>query len=70
MGLWQVPPQDLDHCFREFRPFIGECFFQPCSHLHEPDCAVRTAVERGEIAEVRYDSYGRLYDEISAAVTY
>jgi ribosome biogenesis GTPase len=70
MGLWQVPPEDLDHCFREFRPYVEQCFFQPCTHLHEPDCAVRAAVERGEIAEVRYDSYSRLYDEISAAVTY
>jgi ribosome biogenesis GTPase len=70
MGLWQVPLEDLDWSYREFRPFIGECFFQPCSHLHEPDCAVRAAVERGEIVAVRYDSYARLYDEISAAVTY
>lgn len=70
MGLWQVPPEELDWSYREFRPFIDQCFFQPCSHLHEPDCAVRDAVERGVISAVRYDSYSRLYDEISAAVAY
>ncbi len=70
MGLWQVPPKELDWSYREFRSFIGECYFQPCSHVHEPACAVRAAVEREEISSVRYDSYSRLYDEISAAVTY
>lgn len=70
MGFWQVPPEELDWSYREFRPFIEQCFFQPCSHLHEPDCAVRAAVERGEIAAVRYDSYTRLHEELSEALTY
>lgn len=70
MGLWQAPPEELDWCFRELRPYIGECYFRPCSHVHEPDCAIREAVTRGDIAAVRYDSYTRLYDEVSAAVTY
>ena len=70
MGLWQVPPDELDWSYREFRPFLDQCYFQPCTHTHEPDCAVREAVERGEISAVRYDSYTRLRDEVEAAVTY
>lgn len=70
MGLWQVPPDTLDWCYREFRPFIEQCYFQPCSHLHEPECAVRAAVERGEIAAERYDSYGRLYEEVNVVTSY
>jgi ribosome biogenesis GTPase / thiamine phosphate phosphatase len=70
IGLWQVPVDELDWSFREFRPYVEECYFQPCSHLHEPGCAVREAVTQGAITEVRYDSYTRLYDEVSAAVTY
>jgi ribosome biogenesis GTPase / thiamine phosphate phosphatase len=70
IGLWQVPAEDLDWLYREFRPFIGACYFQPCTHLHEPDCAVRQAVEDGEITPVRYDSYSRLREEIDAAVAY
>lgn len=66
LGLWQVPPAELDWGFREFRPFIEECYFQPCSHLHEPDCAVREAVSQGTIHEARYDSYVRLREELSA----
>lgn len=67
-GLWQVPPDELDKGFREFRPFIDECYFQPCSHTHEPDCAVQAAVERGDIAGVRYRSYVRLYEELANEV--
>jgi ribosome biogenesis GTPase len=70
MGLWQVPPDELDWCYREFRQFLEQCYFQPCSHLHEPDCAVCAAVERGEIAPERYDSYRRLYEEVNAVTSY
>lgn len=70
LGLWQVPPAELDRGFREFRPFVDQCFFQPCSHLHEPDCAVRDAVARGEIDQVRYASYTRLREELAAGLSY
>lgn len=63
IGLWQVSPEDLDWCFREMRPFLGQCYFAGCTHLHEPDCAVRAAVERGAISRERYESYVRLRSE-------
>lgn len=68
LGLWQVPPDELDWCYQEFRPFIEACYFQPCSHLHEPGCAVLAAVERGEISAERHDSYGRLREEVDATI--
>ncbi len=66
LGLWQIPSTELAWCFVEFRPFLGGCAFNDCSHLHEPRCAVRAAVESGAISEGRYDSYRRLLN--SAAV--
>ncbi len=60
IGLWNFDPADLAWCFREFRPFLDKCYFAGCSHIHEPDCAVRAAVERGEITTARYESYARL----------
>ncbi|NTW04103.1 MAG: ribosome small subunit-dependent GTPase A [Oscillochloris sp.] len=60
IGLWNVPPEDLDWCFRELRPFLGECYFSGCTHIHEPDCAVRVAVTAGQVDPTRYDSYVRL----------
>ncbi len=59
--LWQFPLDELDWCFREFRPFRDDCFFAGCTHIHEPDCAVRAALERGEITPERYESYVRLF---------
>lgn len=68
LGLWQVPPNELDWGFREFRPYRDQCYFQPCSHLHEPDCAVKAAVAAGAISAERYDSYARLREEVSSDV--
>lgn len=52
-----VPAGKLDWSFREFREFLGDCFYHDCTHVLEPDCAVRVAVERGGIARSRYESY-------------
>ena len=52
----------LDWCFREFRPYLDECGHNDCSHLHEPNCAVRAALSAGKIDPERYDSYRRLRD--------
>jgi ribosome biogenesis GTPase len=60
LGLWQIPPEELPWCFPEFVRHLGGCGFSDCSHLHEPRCAVRAAVESGEIPPQRYDSYRRL----------
>lgn len=61
IGLWRIPKDDLAWCFREFRPFLGMCEFNDCTHNHEPDCVVREAVERGHITQERYVSYIKLY---------
>lgn len=58
-----IDKDDLFDCFREFAPHFGKCRFTGCSHVHEPDCAIRGAVEAGEIAESRYHSYVALYEE-------
>lgn len=67
VGVWGLEPQHLDSCFPEFRPFIGECRFGDCTHRTEPRCAVRGAVERGEVSAARYDSYLRLREELESA---
>ena len=60
LGLWQIPPTELASCFPEFRSHLGACAFNDCTHLHEPRCGVRAAVDAGAISEARYDSYRRL----------
>jgi ribosome biogenesis GTPase len=46
--------------FREFKPFIGQCRFRNCAHINEPKCAIKTAVEAGEINPMRYNNYLQL----------
>ena len=61
LGLWQFPQDQLDWCFREFRPFLDQCYFASCTHTHEPDCAVQAAVAGGQISDARYKSYVKLH---------
>jgi ribosome biogenesis GTPase / thiamine phosphate phosphatase len=60
LGLWQIPPSELAWCFPEFREHLGQCAFNDCSHLHEPRCGLRAAVEAGAVGADRYDSYRRM----------
>ena len=57
--------ENLQYAFPDFGNFIGKCRFDDCSHRKEPDCAVRAAVEAGEIEESRYESYLKLYEKSS-----
>ena len=60
LGLWRIPPNELGWCFPEMEPHLGGCAFNDCRHLDEPRCAIRLAVQHGDISEGRYDSYRRL----------
>jgi ribosome biogenesis GTPase len=54
---------ELESYYPDFRPFLGQCKFHNCTHTNEPDCAIRQAVENGDIAESRYHSFQRLMTE-------
>jgi ribosome biogenesis GTPase len=60
--LYDISPEDIPVLFRDFHPFLGGCRFRDCAHVHEPDCAVRAAVDDGDIALQRYQNYMRLRD--------
>ena len=57
--------ENLQYAFPDFGAFLGKCRFDDCSHRKEPDCAVRSAVDAGEIETSRYESYLRLYEKSS-----
>ena len=57
--------ENLQYAFPDFGKFIGSCRFDDCSHRKEPGCAVREALEAGQIEPTRYDSYLRLYEKAS-----
>jgi ribosome biogenesis GTPase len=65
-GLWAIEPEDVALQYREIAPYVGRCKFGlDCTHHHEPGCAVKVALKRGEISQRRYESYLRrnLYAE-------
>jgi len=56
-GLWHLSANDIAQHFVEFKPFLGCCKFSDCTHIHEPDCAIRTAVTEQKIDIARFDNY-------------
>ena len=64
VGLWGLPSRNLDQCFPELRPYLGNCKFDDCSHDHEPNCAVIAAVESGKLSRERWESYRKLREEL------
>jgi len=59
-GLGHLDRQEIEHAFREFRPYLGQCRFRDCKHNREPDCALSAAVAAGEIDERRFAAYHRI----------
>lgn len=59
-----LEPESLSACFPDFAPLLGECRFSPCSHSHEPGCAIKEAVEKGEVAKERYEAYLAIRTEL------
>ena len=56
-GLIQYEKEEVGHYFPEMLSLLEQCRFSNCTHTHEPGCAVKAAVEVGEIAPSRYRNY-------------
>ena len=56
--------EELKYYFREFEEYEGQCKFLGCDHIHEPNCAVKQALEEGKIHPVRYKNYIEMYNEL------
>ncbi|MDO4581878.1 MAG: ribosome small subunit-dependent GTPase A [Bacillota bacterium] len=67
-ALLDLPPEltaeQLAAHYPDFAAFAVACRFEGCQHHREPDCAVKRAVEQGEISERRYAGYLRLHEEL------
>jgi ribosome biogenesis GTPase / thiamine phosphate phosphatase len=64
-GLNHLSQTDLELAFIEFRPYLGKCRFNNCTHTHEPDCAVTNAVAAGKISATRLKFYQELTTELA-----
>jgi len=59
-GIIEIEKEHIGHYFREIRELMGACKFNNCKHLNEPKCKVKDALEKGEVAISRYDSYWQM----------
>jgi ribosome biogenesis GTPase / thiamine phosphate phosphatase len=64
-GLWGVDPDALDRFYPELEPYLGQCRFGDCRHDREPGCALRAAVEAGDIPARRWESFLHLREELA-----
>jgi len=62
-GLVEVEKEEMYHFFPELFKAASGCRFNPCTHTHEPGCAVLEALERGSVSPERYESYLKLLEE-------
>lgn len=63
--LENIDKAQLAHYFPEFRPYIEKCYYNTCTHSHEPDCAVKEAVAAGAICQARYEAYLNILQTIN-----
>lgn len=62
-GIIDISKEELSHYFPEIFKFSKDCKFNNCTHIHEPGCAVKTAVENQEISQSRYFSYINILED-------
>ncbi len=65
-GFPGTDPVAVADCFPEFRALDEDCYFRPCTHSHEPKCAVKAALEQGRIHDSRYKNYLGMLSEVTA----
>jgi ribosome biogenesis GTPase len=63
-GLRHIDAAHLATLMPDLRAQLGQCRFYNCTHRHEPDCGVRSAAERGDIAPQRYRLYAEIHDQL------
>jgi ribosome biogenesis GTPase len=64
LELRDVSADSLMGYYPEFEPFEPDCRFGGCSHIAEPDCGVKAALEDGTLSKVRYDNYRIIYQDL------
>ncbi|GDX51818.1 putative ribosome biogenesis GTPase RsgA [Bacteroidota bacterium] len=63
-GILDLAPEELAHYFPEMKTRMHDCKFNNCLHINEPKCAIRDAVEKGEISKSRYGSYLAIVEDV------
>ncbi len=63
-GLAGIERGELANWYPEMAEYLGNCRFSDCAHMDDLDCAVKAAVVRGAISQLRYENYCALYENL------
>lgn len=63
-GIWDLEKEQLYLYYHDFDPYTKDCKYHHCTHTHEPECAIKNAVELGLIEQTRYDSYINIFESL------
>ena len=66
LGMWEIDESEIAATFADVERFFGHCRFRDCRHETEPGCAVKAALESGELPRERWEAYLRLKKEAAA----
>jgi ribosome biogenesis GTPase len=62
--LIDIPHEELELYYPEFEGYLNTCRFTRCSHISEPSCTVKEAVDKGDISKDRYLRYAQFYNTL------
>lgn len=70
LQLPELTPEELEDYYPEFEDYKNQCRFVGCSHINEPDCSVKQALEDGKFSRERFESYQSFYQELKSQKKY
>lgn len=70
LDFTQIDILKLQESLLDFRPYLGECKFNDCTHTNEPYCAIKEALEKNEISSIRYKNYCEVVELIRSGRKY
>ena len=66
LSVFNMEKEELKDFYPEFAKYEDECRFRGCSHINEPDCGVKNAIQDGKISPMRYENYVQIYGELKS----
>lgn len=70
LSIFDMDKEELESHYPEFTDFVKDCKFTGCSHIHEPVCGVKKALQNGMISRERYENYKLIYQELASKKKY
>lgn len=64
-ALWHLEPERVAWCYRDFRPYLGQCKFRDCKHQDDPGCALNEALEAGDLHGLRLYNFHKIIESMA-----